>query len=117
MRLDEKLCLSDYSLVVNLALYLLLDHSNRASRTSTNRASWAVALLTFVAVVIRAEVAGLLALFTIQLLSNGSLSITRLMKVGIISTGISIGMPFVWFVLTRTVRPHAVPLHSVDGYS
>lgn len=102
MRLDEKLRFSDPSLVVNLALYLLLDHSNRAPRTSKNRASWAVALLTFAAIVIRAEVAGLLGLFTIQLLSNGSLSITRLIKVGIISAGISIGMPLVWFVLTRS---------------
>jgi hypothetical protein len=87
MRLYEKLRLSDPSLVVNLALYLLLDPKNRAS--------WAVALLTFVAVVIRAEIAGLLGLFTIQLLSNGSLSVTRLIKVGIISTGVSIGILFV----------------------
>jgi hypothetical protein len=89
---DDELRLSDPLFVVNLALYLLLDRSNRATRTSATRASWAVALLTFVAVVIRAEIAGLLGLFTIQLLSDGSLSITRLVRVGIISTGISIGM-------------------------
>jgi alpha-1,6-mannosyltransferase len=49
-------------------------------------------LLTFVAVVIRAEIFGLLGLLTFQLLSAGSLSFTRLIKVGIISGLVSIGM-------------------------
>jgi alpha-1,6-mannosyltransferase len=56
--------------------------------------SWAVALLTFAAVVIRMEIAGLLGLFAIQLLLDGTLSITRLIKVGIISGLVSIGMRF-----------------------
>jgi hypothetical protein len=51
-------------------------------------------LLTFAAVVIRMEIAGLLGLFAIQLLSNGTLSFTRLVKVGIISGLVSIGMRF-----------------------
>jgi alpha-1,6-mannosyltransferase len=49
-------------------------------------------LLTFAAVVIRMEIAGLLGLLAIQLLSDGSLSITRLIKVGIISGLVSLGM-------------------------
>jgi hypothetical protein len=81
-------------LLVNLAFYLLLDSGTRGVRTSTTRASWAVALLAFAAVVIRAEIAGLLGLLSIQLLSNGSLSLTRLVKIGIISSLVSVGMSF-----------------------
>ncbi|KAF8486292.1 glycosyltransferase family 22 protein [Russula ochroleuca] len=77
---------------VNIALCLLLDRGSRAGRTSITCASWAVALLTFAAVVIRMEIAGLLGLFAIQLLSDGTLSITRLVKVGIVSGLVSIGL-------------------------
>ena len=49
-------------------------------------------LLAFVAVVIRAEIFGLLGLLTFQLLSGGSLSFTRLVKVGAISGLVCIGM-------------------------
>ena len=80
--------------VVNIALSLLLGRGSGAGRASTSRASWAVALLTFAAVVIRMEIAGLLGLFAIQLLLDGTLSITRLIKVGIISGLVSIGMRF-----------------------
>jgi alpha-1,6-mannosyltransferase len=48
--------------------------------------------LTFAAVVIRLEIAGLLGLLSIQLWTNGSLSLTRLVKVGIVSGLVSIGM-------------------------
>jgi len=71
---------------------LLLGRETRAARTSTTRASWAVMLLAFVAVVIRAEIFGLLGLLTFQLLSGGSLSFTRLVKVGAISGLVCIGM-------------------------
>jgi hypothetical protein len=47
--------------------------------------------LTFAAVIIRLEIAGLLGLFAIQLLFDGTLSITRLVKIGIISGLVSIG--------------------------
>ena len=40
------------------------------------------------------EIAGLLGLFAIQLLVDGTLSITRLLKVGVISGLVSIGMRF-----------------------
>jgi alpha-1,6-mannosyltransferase len=79
---------------VNIALSLLLGRGSGAGRASTTRASWAVALLTFAAVAIRIEIAGLLGLFVIQLLLDGTLSITRLVKVGIISGLVSIGMRF-----------------------
>jgi alpha-1,6-mannosyltransferase len=79
---------------VNIALSLLLGRGSGADRASTIRAPWAVALLTFAAVAIRVEIAGLLGLFAIQLLWNGTLSITRLVKVGIISGLVSIGMRF-----------------------
>lgn len=93
-------------LVVNLALCLLLDPRSRAGRTSTTRASWAVVLLTFAAVVIRMEIAGLLGLLAIQLLSDGSLSITRLIKVGIISGLVSLGMRLF------SSPSHAVSIHG-----
>ena len=81
-------------LAVNIALSLLLGRGSGLGRASTTRASWAVALLTFAAVVIRMEIAGLLGLLVIQLLLNRTLSITRLVKVGIISGLVSIGMRF-----------------------
>ena len=116
--IDDQLRLSNPSFVVNLALYLLLDRKS-ATRASTTRASWSVALLTFVAVVIRAEIAVLLGLFAIQLLSDGSLSITRLVRVGILSAGISIGVTLVSSVLIHAVltRPDSIALTvSVDSY-
>lgn len=79
---------------VNISLSLLLGRGSGAGRVSTTRASWAIALLTFAAVAIRMEIAGLLGLFAIQLLFDGTLSITRLVKVGIISGLVSIGMRF-----------------------
>ncbi|KAH9954038.1 glycosyltransferase family 22 protein [Russula dissimulans] len=45
---------------VNAALYLLIDRGSRANWTSTTRSSWAIALLTFAAVVIRVELIVLL---------------------------------------------------------
>ncbi|KAI0280292.1 GPI mannosyltransferase [Russula aff. rugulosa BPL654] len=77
---------------VNIALSLLLGRGSGAGRASITRASWAVALLTFAAVAIRAEIAGLLGLFAIQLLLDGTLSITRLVKVGLSSGLVSIAL-------------------------
>lgn len=77
---------------VNIALSLLLGRGSGTGRASITRASWAVALLTFAAVVIRMEIAGLLGLFAIQLLLDGTLSITRLVKVGVISGLVSIAL-------------------------
>ena len=75
-------------------------------------------LLTFVAVVIRAEIFGLLGLFTLQLLSDGSLSFTRLVKVGILSSLVFIG------TMLRSVNIHKtfIPVGrlaltvSIDSY-
>jgi hypothetical protein len=79
---------------VNISLSLLLGRGSGAGWVSSTRASWAIALLTFAAVAIRVEIAGLLGLFAIQLLFDSTLSITRLVKVGIISGLVSIGMRF-----------------------
>jgi hypothetical protein len=116
MHFDDRLSFSHLSFVVNLALCLLLDRGSRATRSSTTRASLAVALLTFGAVVIRAEIAGLLGLFAIQLLSDGSLPITRLIKVGIISSGISIGMTCI-FSHAYLHCLHMLRPHSVNGFN
>jgi hypothetical protein len=91
---------------VNIALSLLLGRGSGAGRASAIPASWAVALLTFAAVVIRIEIAGLLGLFAIQLLLDSTLSITRLVKVGLISGLVSIGMRFNLrqFMLHRCTR-------------
>ena len=74
--------------LVNFALYQLLENG-------TSRATRAVVLLTFAAVVIRAELAALLGSFAIQLLSDGRISLTRLIKVGLFSSLVSVGVsPF-----------------------
>ncbi|KAH9041595.1 alpha-1,6-mannosyltransferase subunit [Lactarius pseudohatsudake] len=69
--------------LVNFALYQLLGNGPRP-------AFRAVALLTFAAVVIRAELAALLGSFAIQLLLDGRISLTRLIKVGLISGLVSV---------------------------
>ncbi|KAH9055207.1 alpha-1,6-mannosyltransferase subunit [Lactarius vividus] len=69
--------------LVNFALYQL-------SGNGTRPAFRAVALLTFAAVVIRAELAALLGSFAIQLLLDGRTSLTRLIKVGLISGLVSV---------------------------
>jgi hypothetical protein len=62
----------NFWLVVNSAFSLWWGCGRGAGRTSTTCASWAVALLTFAAVVIRMEIAGLLGLLAIQLLLDGT---------------------------------------------
>ncbi|KAH8990246.1 glycosyltransferase family 22 protein [Lactarius akahatsu] len=69
--------------LVNFALYQLLGNGTRP-------AFRAVALLTFAAVVIRAELAALLGSFAIQLLLDGRISLIRLIKVGLISGLVSV---------------------------
>ena len=75
-------------------------------------------LLTFVAVVIRAEIFGLLGLLSLQLLSDGSLYFTRLVKVGILSGLASIGMMLRSVNVHKTfipVGPLALTI-SIDSY-
>jgi len=68
-------------------LYQLLEIGT--SRSTVPRA---VALLTFAAVVIRAELAALLGSFAIQLLLDGRISLARLIRVGVFSSLISIAV-------------------------
>ncbi|KAI0267847.1 Alg9-like mannosyltransferase family-domain-containing protein [Gloeopeniophorella convolvens] len=77
---------------VNLSFYLLLNREKNATRTSPRGASWAIASLTFAAVVLRAEIAGLLAMVALQLLFERSLSLARLIKVGIVAGLVSVAL-------------------------
>jgi hypothetical protein len=72
--------------IVNFALYQPLELDYGTSRTSTTRV---VPVLIFALVVIRAELAALLAL---QLLLNGRVSLTRLIKVGFFFSLVSVGV-------------------------
>ncbi|PPQ98171.1 hypothetical protein CVT26_003217 [Gymnopilus dilepis] len=77
---------------VNLVTYLLIDHAPNATRPSERKLTWAVALLTSTAAIIRAEVALLLAPLALQLLYSRQLPFSKLLKVGILSGIISAGM-------------------------
>jgi alpha-1,6-mannosyltransferase len=75
-------------------------------------------LLTFVAVVIRAEIFGLLGLLMFQLLLDGSLSFTPLVKVGVISGLVSIGMRLRTANIPKNIYHHwslALTV-SIDSY-
>ncbi len=74
--------------IVNFVLYQLLEIGTRSVQTPATRA---VAPLTFAAVVTRAELAALLGSFAIQLLLDGRISLTRLIKcirVGLIQSNL-----------------------------
>ena len=76
---------------MNLVTYLLIDHAPNATRPSERKLTWAVALLTSTAAIIRAEVALLLAPLALQLLYSRQLPLFKLLKVGILSGIISAG--------------------------
>jgi hypothetical protein len=94
---------------VNLALYQLLENGTR-------RATRAVALLTFAAVVIRAELAALLGSFAIQLLLDGRISLTRLIKVGLFSSLVSIGVSLFFPHASARVHTFAALTVLIDSY-
>src|SRR6266702_4363336 len=101
MRLNQFNHPSHLPSTVNLALYQLLENGTRP-------ATRAVALLTFAAVVIRAELAALLGSFAIQLLLDGRISLTRLIKVGLISSLVSVGVSL--FSPRASARVHTLQL-------
>lgn len=72
---------------MNFAFYQLLDNG-----TSQTPAIRAVAVLIFAAVVIRAELAALLGSFALQLLLYGRISLSRLIKVGLFFSLVSVGV-------------------------
>ncbi|KAH9481156.1 putative Dol-P-Man:Man(7)GlcNAc(2)-PP-Dol alpha-1,6-mannosyltransferase [Psilocybe cubensis] len=75
---------------VNVSTYLLVDRASNSVYTSLKRISAAVTLLTFVGVVLRAEVALFLGPFALQLLISRQIPLLRLLKVGFISALISL---------------------------
>ena len=81
-----------YLYLVNLATYFVLDA--RSTPFSSRRVSSAIALLTFTAVVFRAEVALLLGPLALQLLLTNKISFVSLIKVGLISGLFSLGLSF-----------------------
>ncbi|KAI0052322.1 glycosyltransferase family 22 protein [Auriscalpium vulgare] len=67
---------------VNIASYLLLDRAKNAQRSTPRSVSSALSLLIFTAVVLRAEVALLLAGVSLQMLLGHHISFTRFLSVG-----------------------------------
>lgn len=83
---------SEMSLIVNIAHYLLYNRAPRSTQASKKCINIAVGLLTFTAVVIRSEVALLLAPLALQLLIQGHTTFINLIKVGLLVGLGSVGM-------------------------
>ncbi|KDR68602.1 hypothetical protein GALMADRAFT_146254 [Galerina marginata CBS 339.88] len=77
---------------VNFATYLLVDRAPNATKPSQTSLVSAISLLTFTAVVFRAEVVLLLGPFALQLLYLGQIPFLKLVKVGMLSGLISLGL-------------------------
>lgn len=77
---------------VNLSTYLILDRPPNARRPSVKNISTAVSLLTFTAVIFRAEVALLLAPIVLQSLYLRYIGFFSIVKVGFFSALAAIGM-------------------------
>ena len=95
--------------IMNFALYQLIENG-------TSRVSRAVVLLTFAAVVIRAELAALLGSFSIQLLLDGRISLTRLIKVGLFSSLGSIGVSLFFLHASASIHMNAALTVLIDSY-
>lgn len=80
---------------VNLAMYYVLDRAPNSQRPSVNNVNKAIGLLTFTAVVFRAEVALLLAPFTFHFLYQRYVSLYDVLKVGLITGLVSVGLTLV----------------------
>ncbi|KAJ7684607.1 glycosyltransferase family 22 protein [Mycena polygramma] len=92
---------------VNLAAYFLVDRAPNGLRPSQKRVSASIALLAFSAVVFRAELAALVAAFTLQSIFLGHTTFWRAFNIGALSTLASIaltvsvdsyfwGQPYLW---------------------
>ncbi|VDC07634.1 unnamed protein product [Peniophora sp. CBMAI 1063] len=77
---------------VNFALYLLFDREKNSIRPTIRRLHSAFFLLTFAGVVLRAEVVALLIPLALQSLLGGHVSFLKLIRTGIISALVSIGI-------------------------
>ena len=95
---------------MNLALYQLLDNGN-----SRRLAIRALALLIFASVVIRAELAALLASFAIQLLLDRRISLTSLIKVGLFFSLVSVGVSL-FFAPRVCTRSHTRSYNRINRF-
>jgi len=80
---------------VNYSTYLMVDRSSNSKKPSQASLNFAIALLTCTAVIYRAEVALLLIPFCLQLLVTKRLAFLNILRVGLISGLLSIGMNIV----------------------
>lgn len=96
--------------LVNFATSLLVDRSPNSRRPSQASLKLSVALLTFTAIVFRAEVVLLLAPLCLQLLFTKRISFLDLMRIGLISGGLSIGESYSFLysnaISYRSLRPN-----------
>lgn len=76
---------------VNIATYLLFDRAPSAPNPSQKSVTVAISLLVFTAAVLRAEVVLFLGPLCLQLLYLRQVDFVRLLKIGLISTAISVG--------------------------
>ncbi|KAF5327333.1 hypothetical protein D9619_003978 [Psilocybe cf. subviscida] len=76
----------------NTATYLLFDRAPSAPNPSRKSITIAVSLLVFTAVVLRAEVALFLGPLCLQLLYLRQVGFVRLLKIGLLSTAISVAL-------------------------
>ena len=77
--------------LVNISTYLFVDRAPNSATLSHKSTTWSLFLLTFTAVVFRAEIALLLAPLCLQLLYNKQISLFSLVKVGLVSGIFSLG--------------------------
>jgi hypothetical protein len=84
---------------VNIATYLLLDRAPHAFRPSERSIKVAIALLTFTAVVFRAEVVLLLAPVVLQALWEGYIGLGDVLRVGMLAGCVSLGMCSLIFIV------------------
>ena len=80
---------------VNVAMYHVLDRAPNSQRPSVSNIRIAISILTFTAIVFRAELVLLLAPFTIYFLYHRYIDFVSVLKVGIITGIASVGMSLV----------------------
>ncbi|KAJ3516567.1 hypothetical protein NLJ89_g1033 [Agrocybe chaxingu] len=98
----------DLQILVNLSTYLLINGAPRLIRQPSRNINVVIGLLTFTAVVFRAEVALLLAPLSLQLLWKRRIAFWRLVQVGIISGLLSLGIVISYIRRVLTNDPSAL---------
>ncbi|KAH8099358.1 alpha-1,6-mannosyltransferase subunit [Cristinia sonorae] len=106
----------------NLASYLLMNRSAKVARPSQRNVHAAIALLTFTAVVLRAEVALFLAPLILQYILYGGVTIPNLIKVGGLTTLVSVATTtlvdsYFWQKWPLWPEFHSIMFNVVEGKS